>query len=151
MKVVVASLMITLAAQQCREDHDGDYEVVRTEDEKGYVAEDMIRRMAAADWELFMQESNKQIDAAEKEITRAMDLLEEPGTKNKLELEMEVIRAQGMLEQLCEKLGWGARFEGIDLNDENIGRMNHYIADYRKKEEKLRKVLEGLQSEKYRK
>jgi hypothetical protein len=56
-----------------------------------------------------------------------------------------------MLEQLCEKLDRGARFDGIDLTDENISRMNHYMADYREKEKNLRKVLDGLKSDRFRK
>lgn len=151
MKAILLSMMIALAAQQCREDHDEDYEMVRTEDEIGYVAEDLIRREAIAKWEQFLTDSHKQLDRAEKEVTMAMDRLEEPGTKNKLLLEVEIINAEGMLEQLCEKLDRGSRFDGIDLSDDNIARMNHFMADYKKKEEKLKKVLSGLQSKKFKK
>lgn len=154
MKALFLSMMIALAAQQCQEDHDDHddtYDVVRTIDEQGYVAEDVIRREALEKWEQFLFDSHKQIDRAEKEIEAATDRLREPGTKNKLLLEMEIINAEGMLEQLCEKLERGLRFEGIDLTDENISRMNHYMADYRAKEENLKKVLDGLKSDKFRK
>jgi len=151
MKALVLSMMIALSAQQCQEDHDDPYDVVRTVDEEGYVAEDVIRMEALEEWEHFLADSHKQLDKAEKEITDATDRLEDRETKNKLLLEMEILSAEGMLEQLCEKLERGSRFEGIDLNDENISRMNHYMADYREKEKNLRKVLDGLKSDRFRK
>ena len=151
MKALFLSMVITLAAQQCQEDHDDPYDVVRTIDEQGYVAEDVIRREAIEKWEQFLADSHKQLDKAEKEIAAATDRLGEPGTKNKLLLELEIISAEGMLEQLCEKLDRGSRFDGIDLTDENISRMNHYMADYREKEKNLRKVLDGLKSDRFRK
>lgn len=151
MKALFLSMIIVLAAQQCQEDNDDPYDVVRTIDEQGYVAEDVIRREALEKWEQFLVESHKKLDKAEKEIAAATDRLGEPGTKNKLLLEMEIISAEGMLEQLCEKLDRGSRFDGIDLTDENISRMNHYMADYREKEKNLRKVLDGLKSDRFRK
>jgi hypothetical protein len=151
MKLLIYSLMIALAAQQCQQDKDEEYDVVRTQDEEGFVAEDIIRREAAAKWDDFLSHSYKYLDKAEKEIEEATNHVGEPGTKNRLLLEMEIIRAESMLEQLCEKLERGSRFNGIDLTDENISRMNHYMADYLEKEENLKKVLDGLKNEKFKK
>ena len=151
MKILLLSIVVALVAQQCREEDETEYEVVRTEDAKGYVAEDIIRREAAAKWDQFLSESHKQLNKAEKEIAAAMDRLEGANTKNKLLLEMEILNADGMLEQLCEKLERGARFDGIDLNDDNIARMNHFMADYKQKEEKRTKALTGLKRETFKK
>lgn len=139
---------IQLSAQQCRQDEDDPYDVIRTEDENGYVAEDVIRKNAAAEWENFKEQSYKQIDLAEKEISNAMDLLDEPGFKNRLQLELQIFEAEGVLEQLCEKLSRGERFDGMDLSDENIEKMKHYMADYRRKEAKLSRAIEKLRSNK---
>lgn len=149
MKALLLSMMIALAAQQCQEENHEEYEA-RTADEQGYVAEDIVRRETLEKWEQFLAVSHKRLDKAEKEIAAATSRLGERGIKNKLLLEMEIINAEGMLEQLCEKLDRGSRFEGIELTDENISKMNHYMADYQEKEENLIKVLDHLKSEKYR-
>ena len=112
---------------------------------------DLIIDSITKEWNQFRAESKKQLVTAKNEIREAMDRLERADTNNKLLLEIEIIKAESILEQLNEKFYRGERFDNIEIGQKEAVKMSHYRTEYKKKEERLKKVLLSLKSEYYKK
>lgn len=147
--LLLYSLIIILTVQKCPQDDEDNspYSTEQVPDAERNLIIDSIMK----EWNQFRAESKKQLVTAKNEIREAMDRLEVTDTRNKLLLEMEIIKAESILEQLNEKFYRGERFDNIEIGQKETVKMNHYRTEYKKKEERLKKVLLSLKSEYYKK
>lgn len=144
-------LLILVIAQKCPQDdtiHTSTYNDDQANIEQ---VKDSVYKIAISEWNKFRKESKKEILRAHDEITEAMDRRDDFSTSNKLELEWEIIKADAILEQLEEKFERGERFDTTKIDEKKIIKMDYYRQEYKRKEERLKKVLLSLRSIYYKK
>ncbi len=142
--VLIFSLAIALASRGCENENEAGWEN-ETIDEVGYVAEDVKVRKAVAEWQEFLQQSDEAVFSASKQISRAVDRLDNPEIKSRGRLKSHIIKAQGQLEKLSDKLLKANKLtiREYDYNEtvqkkmdefessinEDIGRLNETLKD----------------------
>ncbi|OYQ37977.1 hypothetical protein CHU92_07070 [Flavobacterium cyanobacteriorum] len=121
------------------------------DDESGYVSEDVLMRTAQAEWVLFSREADSTIAAAEEDICENTDRLYEQRTRHKFELEIALIKAESILEQLKEKWQYAKRLRARQhhYGAEAIQKMNSFKKDFRKHAQRLDAALKHLREKRF--
>jgi len=145
---VLAGILLALAPKGCAEDQE-EKEQYETTVQADYEELDYKIRNAIDDWKLFKRQSENNVLAARKKISRAADRLDDPDGKNKGQLRNAIFKADSQLEQLSEKLLRGERFEekidAFAIDASVIKRMERFMESYREKEAKLMETLAGIE------
>ncbi len=145
---ILAGILLALAPNGCAEDTE-EKNLYETTEQAGYEELDYKIRNATAEWTLFKSQSDANVMAAKKRISRASDRLDDTNRQHKMKLRNAIMKADGQLEQLSEKLLRGERFEDkLDANAINgtvIERMEGFMESYREKEEKLMETLAEME------
>jgi hypothetical protein len=146
--IIIAAMLLATAPKGCEEDTE-EQVVYETPERSEYEAKDYEVRNAIAEWEVFKAGSERNVMAARKRISKATDRLDDTQKHNKLKLRYAIIKSEGLLEQLSEKLLRGERFEEkikeYKLDGSVIQKMNGFKESYRNKEEKLNEALEKME------
>ena len=135
-------LMLAAAPQRCADDTEEE----KKYDEVGYVAEDIAARRALEEWEEFIHEADSTVNNAHTIITDALQKLDDPATKNRLQLKMTIAKAESKLEQLDERLQRGKGFNTKSPDYSSFDKMEKFKEHFIKEKESLDKDLEHLKS-----
>jgi hypothetical protein len=148
--LIILSLALTLVPRGCQEENEENWEDEPL-DEVGYVAEDIKVRKAIAEWHNFLKESDSAIYAAKVKISEAADCLEDPDIHQKFKLRGKIIKAEGQLEQLSEKLLRAQKFNRSDYeyDEDIIIAMKEFEESFRRKQQVLNETLKELRSDEY--
>lgn len=145
---LLAVLLLALAPNGCSGDQE-EKELYETAEQADYEELDYKIRNVVEDWKLFKRQSQNNVLAARKKISRAADRLDDPNRKNKGQLRNAILKADGQLEQLNEKLLRGERFEekmdAYALDASVIQRIESFMESYRDKEERLMITLAEME------
>lgn len=148
MKITIAAaVLFALVSKGCAPETDEETADPTTEQSE-YVAKDYEMRNAVAQWEEFRRESDGDVFAARKRISKATDRLDS-GTHNKRRLRYAIITAEDLLGQVSDKLLQAKELDDktskYELDELTLSDMEAFKESYRKKLEKLNSALEDME------
>jgi hypothetical protein len=146
MKVfIMAGILLLLASPyKCAEENE---EGENTEtNETGYEAQDAEARLAIADWEKFLAESDSIIDKACAKISQATDKLENENVSHKGRLKLAIINANGRMEKLSDMLLAAKKIKpgNYKFDTLTLQKIQVFEQDFKTEQEKLDKALKEL-------
>lgn len=148
MKITVAAaVLFALVSKGCAEDTEEEAAHPTTEQSE-YAAKDYEMRNAVAEWEQFRKESDRDVMAARIRISKATSRLDSGAHKN-TKLRNAIIKAEGLLGQLSDKLLKAKEFDDdarkYELDELTLRDMYLFSESYKKKLEKLNSALEDME------